>query len=287
MVLLLFSLRSVSGPAFDEDEWHRLVQKPFVVWFHEGDMKNGRDILAMARTALPRITPFFEIDSTGYVVFIIASTEEEFRQATSGQIPDWGAGAADPLRSRVFLKSPRIAGPGTRLERIVAHELAHVLLARAAQGARVDRWFDEGFAQHISDETRLGDTIRLARGLVTGNVIWLEEIEGVLEFHRERAMLAYLEAKTAVDFLVESHGREVIPRIVDRLRQGMSMDEALRASIGMGFSRFQESWFEDLKTRYRWYVLLDFPLVLSATFVILFLAAFFMARRRIRQKKQM
>ena len=65
------------------------------------------------------------------------------------------------------------------------------------------------------------------------------------------------------------------------------MDEALRASIGMGVSRFQESWYEDLKTRYRWYVLLDFPLVLSATFVILFLAAFFMARRRIRQKKQM
>ena len=268
-------------------EWKKLIRGSCVLHCHDSDMEHGRMVLSMAEERIPKIARDLKLSSVETVNIVIAPTDREFARITGGQIPEWGTGAADPSRSVIFLKSPRFARPEVDLKQVVIHELSHVILAMAVDQKPVDRWFDEGFAQWQSEEHRIGTAILLARSLLTGNVLWLDEIDEVLSFRRDKAALAYFEARSAIDFLIQEHGPQVLGDIVNQLRMEKGMDEALLATIDLGFQDFQTDWYHAMKRKYRWYILLDFRSALSLILVILFVTAFIATRLRIRKKKRL
>jgi hypothetical protein len=270
----------------EASEWRRLVRGKSVLHCYAEDLDHGSRILTIVEASIPGIADDLQLSTIGNVIIVIAPTEREFQRLTGGQIPEWGVGAADPSQSVVFLKSPRVARPEINIRQVLIHELSHVLLGMAVGSNPVDRWFDEGFAQYASGETGIRGGIVLARSLFTGHFLWLDEIDEVLTFRRDKANLAYQEARTAIYYLVDKYGDEVIAGIVRALKDGNEMDGALRAVIGMGFQDFQTDWYLAMKQKYRWYILMDFPLVFSLVIVILFLTAFIVTRRRIRKTKR-
>ena len=114
----------------------------------------------------------------------------------------------------------------------------------------------------------------------------MNEIDEVLTFHREKATLAYHEARSAVDYLIETYGKDILAGIVQIKREGKGMDEALLGSTGVGFQDFETDWYHAIKRKYCWYILMDFPVVISTFFVALFITAFLATRRRVRRRKQ-
>lgn len=268
------------------EEWQKLVREPFVVWVHAEDVQNAHRVLTMSEESLLEIRSFLEEVHEAPVTIVIASSEAEFMALTDGQVPEWGTAAADPVHGTVILKSPRLSSPDVKLRRVIAHELAHVSLSRAAGGRPVERWFDEGFAQVISVEPGFGDILHLARSLASGQLIPLAAVNDVLTFQRSRATLAYRQSRAAVSYLIETYGWESIAGIARRLRSG-DMDAALRAEIGIGGARFEREWVAAMKKAYRWYVFLDFPVVLSAGMVFLFFAALILTRRRTRKRREL
>ncbi len=284
ILFIFFWLIAVS--LYGKSGWQQLVRNSVTVYCHREDIKNGQKVMLIVENALPRIEHDLGLINTGKITVVIVSSEKEFNAVTGGQIPEWGVGAADPIRGIIFLKSPRFAKPETNLNQVVTHELTHVVLGMILKGKPVSRWFDEGLAQYESGEGSMWETILLARSVFAGEIIWLNDINNVLDFRRHKAALAYLESRTAVDYLVEHYGRDVLARIIQHLKANSGMDKALVLSIGINFQDFQNDWYRTLKHKYRWYVFMDFPVVLSALFVILFLTAFFVTRRRMRKKKE-
>ena len=285
-IYTIFFAGLLYGSRSETSEWRRLVRGKYVLHCYAEDLDHGSRILNLAEASVPGIADALHLSSIGNIIIVIAPTDKEFQRLTGGQIPEWGVGAADPSQAVVFLKSPRIARPEINIRQVLVHELSHVLLGMAIDSKRVDRWFDEGFAQYASGETGIQGGIVLARSLFTGNFLWLDEIDEVLTFRRDKANLAYQEARTAIYYLIDNYGDEVIPSIVRVLKDGHGMDEALRAAIGMGFQDFQTDWYHAMKQKYRWYILMDFPLVFSLVVIILFLTAFIVTRKRIRKVKR-
>lgn len=283
----LFLFWLVGSSVLGESEWRRLVRGSFSIHCHEEDMNSGEKVMSIAEEALPRIMRDLGLPTAGNMTIIIASSEREFDALTGGQIPDWGIGAADPRRATFFLKSPRFARPEANLRQIVVHEMCHVLLGMAVGGKKVHRWFDEGVALYESGERGIEGAILLARSLLAEEILWLDEIDDVLGFHRGKADLAYQESRSAVDYLVEKYGKDILAQIVGALREGKGMDEAMLSTVGVGFQDFQMDWHQAMKKKYRWYVLLDFPLVFSTLAVVLFLSAFIVTLRRIRRKRRL
>ncbi len=271
----------------EASEWRRLVKGSVVLHCDEVDLRNGEKVLSIVDERLFQIAQDLKIDSIGSVTIIMAPSDGEFHHLTGGQIPEWGIGAADPTQGIIFLKSPRFARPEINLTQVVIHEVSHVLLGMALGGVEIERWFDEGFAQYESGERGLGGAILIARSLLGGEILWLDEIDDVLDFRREKASLAYQEARSALDYLVETYGKGILARIIQEKKTGKDLDEALLATTGLGLRDFEMNWYHMLKRRYRWYILMDFPFILSMVFVALFIMAFFATRRRIRKKKQL
>lgn len=285
VLLTLFVIWIALNSRAEESGWLRLVRDPVVLHCHKSDLSYGKEAMEIVEDAIPRIQRDLRLPTVGRITVVIAPSDKKFHNFTRGQIPEWGIGAADPHNSIIFLKSPRFSRPQAGFRKVVIHELSHVMLGMVLRGMEVDRWFDEGFALYESGERGLRRRIALSKSLVTGDVLQLDEIDDVLSFHRIRASQAYEESLSAVEYLVEHNGRAVLADIAWALSSGMNMDEALKQSAGITFHDFQKNWYQDLRRRYRWYILLDFPLVISSIFLILFFLALYMARRRVRQKK--
>jgi len=218
---------------------------------------------------------------------LIAESDQTFNRVTASAIPDWGIGAADPGSGFIFIKSPRYAGSEDRMHSVVRHELVHVLAGSMTSGYEVPRWFDEGLAQVLSEERSLRFSFRLARSVQARDLIRLDEIDEVLTFQKQRAALAYETAYSAVDYLIQTYGENTITIILQQLGKGRSMREALLAATGLTLGDFESAWREEMRSRYRWAFVINFPFLISASFVLLFLAAYWMTKRRAFEKRQL
>lgn len=274
------------GSIIAANELQRLTNGNVVLYCSPEDLKNGNKVISIIKEVFPKITKDLELSVMKRVTVFIAPSEEEFATITNSEIPEWGIGAADARRSIIFLKSPRVTKPEINFRQVVVHELSHVLLGMALKGKKVDRWFEEGFAMYESGERRIRGAILLARVLFSGEILWLDEIDEVLNFRREKAALAYQESYAAVDYLVENYGKEVLSRIAGAIGEQKEMDQALLSAIGVGFQDFQTDWYHAMRRKYKWYILIDFPVVLSTIFVTLFLIAFIVKRRQTQRKKK-
>ena len=83
------------------EDWQRLVRGPMEAWVHAEDVNNGQRVLSLAERTLPEITDYLGGVPDGPVTIVVASSEEEFMRLTQGQIPEWGAAAADPIHGTI------------------------------------------------------------------------------------------------------------------------------------------------------------------------------------------
>lgn len=266
--------------------WQRLYHYPVLIFHHAEDQAYARKVASLAAEELPRLQESLGDETRREIRIIIARTSQEFSRLTQGQIPEWGIGASDPQSAVIYLQSPGIHRTRINRQKVLIHELTHVVLSRAVGGFSVHRWFDEGVALHLSGEGDLYGALRLARSVFTGQAYALREIEEVLSFPSENAMLAYQQSVSAVRYLIRRHGDDVLARICRELRRYHDMDSAMLEAIGQDVAAFEAEWMTALKASSRWMVFLDMPFLVSFVLVVLFLAAFFMTARRVREKKR-
>lgn len=263
-------------------------QEPFVslqdnqieCFCHQEDERVGRQAIDLVLDALPSIRDEFGLVQRQKITLVISTSDREFVHLTQNQIPDWGVGAADPIRSVIYMKSPRIAKTDDAFSTILLHELSHVLLGQHVGEFRVSRWFDEGLAMLVANEGRWWDVWRVARASQTHHLVPLHQIDDVLRFRKSKAALAYQESKLAVDMLSREYGPSIYQTIIRNMDRTLSWEDAFELSLGISVDVFEDSFFEKMEYRYRWYFLFDFPVYFSLVIVVLFIAAYVAKRRQ-------
>jgi len=252
---------------------------------HPQDEKFGETVIEIIQKATPEIFRNLGTVQEVDIHVVIAQNEDEFYKITGGQIPDWGVAAADPRHGVIFLKSQRFNRSDVNVEIIVIHELCHVILGRLVKPGALPRWFDEGFALYHSGELTWESNILLARGLVSGQIIPLEEIDDVLYFKMPKAALAYRESLAAIEYLTEIYGRDVLPRIILSMKSGKTLSQTFISVIGISIAAFEEQWIQHMRQKYLWYAVLDTRLIFSLVIVILFFWALIRKSSESRQQR--
>ena len=107
-------------------------------------------------------------------------------------VPEWVSGYAYGSLGRVVLLPERTPSyPDGSLDELLLHELTHVLVARAASGRPVPRWFNEGLAMMAGGPWNLEDRTRLTFAMVRGNERPLAEIDELFAGEPGEVRLAY------------------------------------------------------------------------------------------------
>lgn len=181
------------------------------------------------------------------IAIMLASEDMEIARRT----PRWIAGFARAAEGRIVIFPARyVSYPYDSLDDVVRHEIAHVLIARAAGGRPVRRWFHEGLALIAERAWRLEDRTRAAFALTATR--WsARELDEAFEAGQERAGVAYAISGALVRHLMREYGEDAPGRILARMAAGDSFELAFVAVTGSTVQttvdRFwRSSWWYEL-----------------------------------------
>ena len=195
------------------------------------------------------------------------------------ETPTWVAGFAS--RSEVVLFPARAPSyPHDSLEELLQHEVAHVLIARAAGGRPVPRWFHEGVALAAERAWRLSDRTHFAFDVAFGGTVPVSSLDRLFEGGPGEVARAYRLSGMLQQDLLLVHGSNLPARVLAGMRGGLTFDAAFHASAGIGVDEASEAFWGRRRLWVTWLPWLTSAGSLWALVTLLALAAFAVVRWR-------
>jgi len=196
-------------------------------------------------------------------------------------VPPWVSGYAYGAEGVIVLLPARTPSyPDSSLEELLRHEVAHVLVARAARGRPLPRWFHEGVAMIAGSSWGLDDRSRLTVTMISGSEVSLEDVERRFSGGRGSTFNAYAIAGAFVNGLLDREGDDAIARILAGVGRGLPFEEAFRAATGASLADAERSFWRRETFWYRWVPILTSSVTLWM--LITMLAVWAMGKRRAR-----
>ncbi len=206
--------------------------------------------------------------------------------AAARRAPSWGVAYAIGGAGLVVLIPRRVpVYPDATIEAVLRHEVAHVMIARAAGRRPVPRWFDEGLAMAAARRWGLEDRSRVLWATLRYGSPNLYQLDRRFHAGPQEAARAYAFSGAFVRFLLEQYGSDVAARILDGLAEDLSFSRAFRRATGTYLTDAEDRFWRHLDFWDRWV-----PLVASSStlwLVISALAVVAFRRRRARDAEMM
>lgn len=189
------------------------------------------------------------------------------------------ASLADSLIVLFPARSP--AYPHDTLEDVLHHEVAHVLIERAAHGAPLPQWFHEGLAVLAERTWRFEDDARLLRELVLVSRTSLDRVNELFAADAGSRARAYTLAAAFVREQITRHGADAPANILRRVGRGESFERAFVQATGESVSAAEAAFWN----RHRlWTAIGPFLTTQSALWMIVTLVGLFAIIRRRQQR---
>ena len=239
-----YALESVAAPAWKEEKGEH-----FIV-FYMNESAKPKEVLRKAEFYYNRIA-----DDLGYArhsnfwswdkrVKIFIYADGASYRASTGQ-PDWSHGMASYYDKEIH----SIEGTADFLDSVLPHEITH-LIFRDFVGFKgeIPLWLDEGVAQWEEDQKR-AEALAMMPQIVLGGYgmtvkrLMQTDIRG--EKDPVRVAAFYTQAISLVDYLVRTHGTASFTVFCRELRDGKSLEEALRGAYPGTLSNL-----DDLETKW-------------------------------------
>ena len=160
--------------------------------------------------------------------------------------------------NRIMILSPRLLPRGYTWSDTLAHEYVHYLVFLKSANT-VPVWLHEGIAKYEEKRWKekksdvlspLYETI-LAGALRKDELVPIEKMHpslALLETATE-AQLAFAQAGTTIDYLVENWGGDALVELILAIKETNDYKEAVRQVTGLEFETFYESWKDDLESK--------------------------------------
>jgi hypothetical protein len=279
-LIIIFSLTLFSISPAEDRQWQSISGSIFIVFYQGNDLQNSEKILTSLQSSYFRLSQEIGVELIDSVSVFITPSKKVFDQIVGKQFPGWSDGIAAPINNIIILKSARWMPPETDNEAIAIHELTHIILNRAVKSNPIPRWFNEGLAVYYSGEKGYASSTLVSKALVTNSIIPLSDIDNVLQFHKDKAQLAYQQSYLAVEYLFRQYGKNTVKRLIHKLGEGFNLNQAFIDVIDLDLWEFEEEWYEHIKQKYRWHFLVEFDNYLWVLILALFVLGFIIIRRR-------
>ena len=229
------------------------------------------------RAPLAAIVRLAGLEDPGPPMRVVLATDDS---DWAWQVPSWVAGFAIGERSLIVLfpnRSPRY--PHDTLEDVLRHEVAHVLVSRAARGREVPRGLNEGVAVVGERPLAFEDRARLATALLLGPRVTLDALDHLFTGDESSQARGYALAAAVVRDLMREHGDGAPARLLRELARGASFDEAVAITLFRSVRLLEAEFWARQRTWTMWV-----PIVASSS--VLWLVVIGIAGLAVRRRRQ-
>ena len=178
-------------------------------------------------------------------IVVVLHATSTFQSATGS--PEWADGLFDPMLGRIQVPAHDALADPVWLTRVLRHEYVHALLHDqfGPAGSAIPTWLNEGLAMELSGD-RWSDLDHLMKQEFT--LIPLPALEGPWGgLSRDAATVAYLEANSAVHYLIDRFGMARVQELLARLKARQALSTAMQSELSLSYEQFQSRWVDQLQ----------------------------------------
>jgi len=254
-----WELEDTSGNIFVSDEklvyyddlrfaWNEIRDDEIVVRWYDGNQEFGEFIYSTTRESLDQMEA-----TTGagleFPIFVLLYSDFEDFASWHYYVEDWVGGQAfPPLGVTAEIIHSRASSSWIR--DVLPHEVAHLFFYQQINTnlASWPSWMDEGFAQYFEFNSKDPALERVNRAARHGELTPLRYIGGSFGHDPGQVQLAYDQSLSVVVFLLETWGDAGLEALIDEIRVGATISDALNGAFGVTFEEFEARWITWLGT---------------------------------------
>jgi tetratricopeptide (TPR) repeat protein len=178
-------------------------------------------------------------------IVVVLHTKSMFQSATGS--PVWADGLFDPVLGRIQVPAQDALTDRAWLTRILRHEFVHALLHDqfGSAGSAIPTWLNEGLAMELSGD-RWSDLDQIMTQEFT--LIPLPALEGGWGgLSSDAVTVAYLEANSAVHYLIDRFGMSRVQDLLAHLKARQALSTAMQSQLSLSYEQFQSRWVDQLQ----------------------------------------
>jgi hypothetical protein len=282
------TLRTAAGQS--ELNWNKLIHSQTTIHFQQSDLENARQIIRFINEMTPIFSQQVNLTLTNPVEIYICPSPAIFSTLTHGQLPEWSEAVSIQGKNVIILKSPLWSKSRRIFRATVLHEMVHILIAQKLNNHPVPTWLHEGLAVYFSGEAELASSAMVGKALTTNSLIPLNQIDYVLTFQKDKALLAYQQSFLVIQFIIDNYGFPAIPQFLEGFQNQNSLDEIFQKVTQLNFVEFEAQWRQFIQKERRWDFILDIDNLLwtliGVLFIVVVIALYIRNRKRIKEWEQ-
>jgi len=257
------------------------ISFPIEIHF-EGDAPSYLDS-HLSEREYKRIAKLFGLSQSAETSAVIVTFYKKAEAPVLGiKLPEWGGGGALGIDSIFIPLDVEYAFFHQDFQRIITHELVHLIINRKYGNVNIPRWFHEGMAMALSGEIDSDAPVTLSKAVLSRKLLPLDSIKYVNRFKRDKAHLAYCQSHFAVQFLMSQYGQDLLPELLSEIKNKSSFESACIHAFGLNKREIDSVVNQKIRSQYH------FSFLLTDTFfwiLILLLAISGFVATFLRKKK--
>ncbi len=195
--------------------------------------------------------------------------------------PAWVLGYAYGNVGQVVLLPARVPGyPDTTINAVLRHEVAHVLIARAAGRRPIPRWFNEGLALVAARDWSLQDRSRLIFATLRRRHMSLDDLSDQFPAGAGASSRAYALSGAFMRHLIANYGSQAPRAILRQISRGDSFETAFYKSTGYRLANAENKFWRELSWWNKWFPFLTSSFAIWLAITGLALLAFYRRRAK-------
>lgn len=216
----------------------------FIIKYTVEDEKQIALIEGAAEKAYKDVTDVFGQQPSGPITLVVYPDEASLARSFGWDKDEqamgvyWG-GTIRILSPRAYLKGDQVEEAFYR-EGPMVHEFTHLMVDEISKG-NYNRWWTEGVAQYVEKQVT---GFELEGPASPSNYYDLGTLEKKFDSLDQKT--AYWESLQLVEMIAQQYGEEKIYDILINLGQGMSIKQALEASLGVSYNTFENQLYQRL-----------------------------------------
>lgn len=226
----------------DLHNWQTVNNGDFLrLHYYEGNQAFIADLSAAASNGLLFNETQSGLTADAPIDIYIYDGTEDLKEAILYE-PTWTGGRAFPDQDIVIIGISESDLDWGR--NAMVHELTHVLVGHQTFSCLGDvpTWLNEGLAVYSEGELDTYSQQQLNDAIEEDTLLSVRSISGGFSEVPDKAYLSYSQSYSITKYLIETHGQDKMTALLLSLRDGLTIDEALRQTYGFDVEGLEDAW---------------------------------------------
>ncbi len=257
LFLFLFGILSVNLFAqfgknkvqYKDFTWYYIQTDHFDIYFNEEGTTLAEFTAHASETALKSIQESFKYKINNRVTIIVYNSQNDFQETnvTDQYLSEGIQGFTELFKNRVVIQ---FTGSYKLFRHLVHHELVHAVINDMFYGGSLQNvisnnisislplWFNEGMAEYQALGWDVDEDMFIRDAAINEYLPDIQQLNGYF---------AYRGGQAVFNYIADKYGKEKIGELINKVKSTGSVEEGIKASIGITLKELNERWKKEIK----------------------------------------